>query len=103
MVQTIFDGGMATCFAYGQTGSGKTHTMGGEFNGKVQDCKNGIYAMAARDVFTYLKSPRYRTLNLVVSASFFEIYSGKVKRKNCLPLTYAYLSINIPFFVNIGL
>ncbi|XP_018784349.1 PREDICTED: kinesin-like protein Klp10A [Bactrocera latifrons] len=78
LVQTIFDGGMATCFAYGQTGSGKTHTMGGEFNGKVQDCKNGIYAMAARDVFTYLKSPRYRTLNLVVSASFFEIYSGKV-------------------------
>ena len=31
LVQTIFDGGMATCFAYGQTGSGKTHTMGGEF------------------------------------------------------------------------
>jgi kinesin family member 2/24 len=28
LVQTIFDGGMATCFAYGQTGSGKTHTMG---------------------------------------------------------------------------
>lgn len=31
LVQTIFDGGMATCFAYGQTGSGKTHTMGGDF------------------------------------------------------------------------
>lgn len=69
---------MATCFAYGQTGSGKTHTMGGEFNGKIQDCKNGIYAMAAKDVFTYLNSPRYRSLNLVISASFFEIYSGKV-------------------------
>lgn len=78
LVQTIFDGGMATCFAYGQTGSGKTHTMGGEFNGKIQDCKNGIYAMAAKDVFAYLNGPRYRNLNLVVSASFFEIYSGKV-------------------------
>ncbi|XP_059619244.1 kinesin-like protein Klp10A isoform X3 [Phlebotomus argentipes] len=80
LVQTIFEGGMATCFAYGQTGSGKTHTMGGEFNasGKVQDCKNGIYAMAAKDVFNYLKSPRYSHLRLVVSASFFEIYSGKV-------------------------
>lgn len=78
LVQTIFEGGMATCFAYGQTGSGKTHTMGGEFNGKIQDCKNGIYAMAAKDVFTYLNGPRYRHLNLVVSASFFEIYSGKV-------------------------
>ncbi|XP_050669677.1 kinesin-like protein KIF2A isoform X2 [Leptidea sinapis] len=78
LVQTIFDGGMATCFAYGQTGSGKTHTMGGDFQGKSQDCKKGIYAMAARDVFAYLRSPRYKPLNLIVSASFFEIYSGKV-------------------------
>lgn len=71
---------MATCFAYGQTGSGKTHTMGGEFNGKIQDCKGGIYAMAANDVFALLNSPKYRNLNLVVSASFFEIYSGKVSQ-----------------------
>ncbi|XP_041975042.1 kinesin-like protein Klp10A isoform X2 [Aricia agestis] len=78
LVQTIFEGGMATCFAYGQTGSGKTHTMGGDFQGKMQDCKKGIYAMAARDVFAYLKSPKYKPLNLIVSASFFEIYSGKV-------------------------
>ncbi|XP_035453438.1 kinesin-like protein Klp10A isoform X4 [Spodoptera frugiperda] len=78
LVQTIFEGGMATCFAYGQTGSGKTHTMGGDFQGKTQDCKKGIYAMAARDVFAYLKSPKYKPLNLIVSASFFEIYSGKV-------------------------
>ncbi|XP_072938811.1 kinesin-like protein KIF2A [Epargyreus clarus] len=78
LVQTIFEGGMATCFAYGQTGSGKTHTMGGDFQGKTQDCKKGIYAMAARDVFAYLRSPKYKPLNLIVSASFFEIYSGKV-------------------------
>ncbi|XP_046752445.1 uncharacterized protein LOC124415830 isoform X3 [Diprion similis] len=78
LVQTIFEGGMATCFAYGQTGSGKTHTMGGDFNGKTQDCKKGIYAMVAKDVFKYLKSTKYRPLNLIISASFFEIYSGKV-------------------------
>lgn len=78
LVQTIFEGGMATCFAYGQTGSGKTHTMGGDFQGKTQDCKKGIYAMAAKDVFKFLKSPKYKVLNLMVSASFFEIYSGKV-------------------------
>ncbi|XP_053618650.1 kinesin-like protein KIF2A isoform X2 [Plodia interpunctella] len=78
LVATIFEGGMATCFAYGQTGSGKTHTMGGDFQGKTQDCKKGIYAMAARDVFMYLRSPKYKPLNLIVSASFFEIYSGKV-------------------------
>ncbi|XP_076637375.1 kinesin-like protein 10A isoform X7 [Colletes latitarsis] len=78
LVQTIFEGGMATCFAYGQTGSGKTHTMGGDFNGKTQDCKKGIYAMVAKDVFKCLKMPKYRSLNLIISASFFEIYSGKV-------------------------
>ncbi|XP_049959943.1 kinesin-like protein Klp10A isoform X2 [Schistocerca serialis cubense] len=78
LVQTIFEGGMATCFAYGQTGSGKTHTMGGDFHGKTQDCTTGIYAMAAKDVFNFLRSSKYKPLNLMVSASFFEIYSGKV-------------------------
>jgi kinesin family protein 2/24 len=63
LVQTIFEGGMATCFAYGQTGSGKTHTMGGDFQGKTQDCKRGIYAMAAKDVFKFLKSPKYKVSN----------------------------------------
>lgn len=78
LVHSIFEGGMATCFAYGQTGSGKTHTMGGEFNGKAQDCKGGIYAFATRDVFKLLKSPKYNKLNVHVCCSYFEIYSGKV-------------------------
>jgi len=78
LVQCIFDGGMATCFAYGQTGSGKTHTMGGEFQGKTQDSKGGIYAFATRDVFKLHKSPKYKNLNIHVCCSYFEIYSGKV-------------------------
>jgi kinesin family protein 2/24 len=78
LVQTILDGGMSTCFAYGQTGSGKTHTMGGDFQGNTQDCKKGIYAMAAEDVFHFLKSRKYKDLKLTVSASFFEIYSSDV-------------------------
>merc|ERR1712038_882857 len=78
LVQSIFEGGMATCFAYGQTGSGKTHTMGGEFHGKTQDSKNGIYALATKDVFKYLNSPKYKQAKLQVSCSYFEIYSGKV-------------------------
>lgn len=52
--------------------------MGGDFNGKVQDCQKGIYALVAKDVFQYLKLPKYKSINFVVSASFFEIYSGKV-------------------------
>jgi len=50
--------------------------MGGDFNGKTQDCVKGIYAMTARDVFTLLK--RNASMNLIVVCSFFEIYSGKV-------------------------
>ncbi|XP_041848675.1 kinesin-like protein KIF2C isoform X1 [Melanotaenia boesemani] len=78
LVQSIFEGGMATCFAYGQTGSGKTHTMGGDFTGKQQNSGKGIYALAARDVFTYLNHRRYTNLDLSVYVSFFEIYNGKV-------------------------
>ena len=79
LVQNIFDGGMSTCFAYGQTGSGKTHTMGGEFHGKTQDSKNGIYALATKDVFKYLNSPKYKQAKFQVCCSYFEIYSGKVR------------------------
>ena len=52
--------------------------MGGEFHGKTQDSKNGIYAFATRDVFKLLKSTKYKNSNLAVSCSYFEIYSGKV-------------------------
>ncbi|KAH8252356.1 hypothetical protein KR038_008260 [Drosophila bunnanda] len=79
LIRHIFDGGMATCFAYGQTGSGKTHTMGGKFTGRhQQNSLDGIYAMATRDVFSYLESPPYIDLNLRVSCSFFEIYGSRV-------------------------
>lgn len=77
LIKTIFEQGFATCFAYGQTGSGKTHTMGGDFHGKTQEVAKGIYAMTARDVFR-LYNKNYKKDNLVVSCSFFEIYSGKV-------------------------
>ena len=60
--------------------------MGGEFHGKSQDSKNGIYAFATRDVFKLLKSPKYKNNNLVVSCSYFEIYSGKVSNATHNPL-----------------
>ncbi|XP_060109094.1 kinesin-like protein KIF2B [Heteronotia binoei] len=78
LLETIFRGGMATCFAYGQTGSGKTHTMGGDFSGKKQEPSKGIYAMVAKDVFGMLQEPAYKTLELQVFGAFFEIYWGKV-------------------------
>ncbi|XP_043860630.1 kinesin-like protein KIF2C [Dromiciops gliroides] len=78
LVQTIFEGGKATCFAYGQTGSGKTHTMGGDFSGKSQNASKGIYAFASRDVFLLKNQPRYKNLSLEVYVTFFEIYNGKL-------------------------
>ncbi|XP_069013405.1 kinesin-like protein KIF2C isoform X1 [Embiotoca jacksoni] len=78
LVQSIFEGGMATCFAYGQTGSGKTHTMGGDFTGKQQNSAKGIYALAAQDVFSQLNHRKFAHLDLSVYVSFFEIYNGKV-------------------------
>ncbi|XP_035216754.1 kinesin-like protein KIF2A [Stegodyphus dumicola] len=79
LVQTLFEGGMATCFAYGQTGSGKTHTMAGDFITKSsQDCSKGIYALSTREVFSLLNSPQYKHEGFTVGCSFFEIYSGKV-------------------------
>lgn len=78
LVDTIFNQGMATCFAYGQTGSGKTHTMGGIFTGKQQDCTKGIYALSAQDVFKQNKSAKHKNKDLLISASYFEIYGSKV-------------------------
>ncbi|KAM7400672.1 hypothetical protein PAMA_005052 [Pampus argenteus] len=78
LVQSIFEGSMATCFAYGQTGSGKTHTMGGDFTGRQQNSAKGIYALAAQDVFAYINHRRYASLDLSAFVSFFEIYNGKV-------------------------
>ncbi|KAM4655091.1 kinesin-like protein KIF2C [Amazona ochrocephala] len=78
LVETIFEGGKATCFAYGQTGSGKTHTMGGDFSGRAQNASKGIYAFASQDVFLLLNQPRYRSRELEVYVTFFEIYNGKV-------------------------
>ncbi|XP_009866720.1 PREDICTED: kinesin-like protein KIF2C [Apaloderma vittatum] len=78
LVETIFEGGKATCFAYGQTGSGKTHTMGGDFSGRAQNASKGIYAFTSQDVFLLLNQPRYRNQDLEVYVTFFEIYNGKV-------------------------
>jgi len=52
--------------------------MGGDFQGKTQDSSKGIYGLVAKDVFKLLRSTKYRNDDLMVVASFFEIYSGKV-------------------------
>lgn len=66
LIETVFEGGCATCFAYGQTGSGKTYTMLGKDN------QEGIYLMAARDLYSRLEP------GMSINVSFFEIYGGKL-------------------------
>ena len=66
LIETVFDGGNATCFAYGQTGSGKTHTMMGKHG------EPGLYALAAKDMFDRLGG------EMTLHVSFYEIYSGKL-------------------------
>ncbi|NXK56632.1 KIF2A protein, partial [Chauna torquata] len=78
LVETFFQGGMASCFAYGQTGSGKTHTMRGSFSSKNSECSKGIYVLVAEDVFCRVQDPSCQKLELRVYGAFFEIYGGKV-------------------------
>ena len=60
-----------TCFAYGQTGSGKTYTMMGDPKLSIE----GLYLLAARDIFQTLKNPQYAEIRVAVS--FYEIYCQK--------------------------
>jgi len=53
----------------GQTGSGKTFTM--------LDEKNGLYVLAARDIFSLLRQPEHSHLSAWVS--FYEIYQVLIK------------------------
>jgi cytidylate kinase len=50
----------------GQTGSGKTHTM--------MDEHEGLYVLAANDIFALLDAPEHSKLTAFVS--FYEIYQG---------------------------
>ncbi|KAI8078403.1 P-loop containing nucleoside triphosphate hydrolase protein [Thamnidium elegans] len=68
LVHYIFKGGKATCFAYGQTGSGKTFTM--------LDPKQGLYIMAARDIFSMLLEPENQHLSAWIG--LYEIYQGQL-------------------------
>ncbi|NXU54252.1 KIF2C protein, partial [Turnix velox] len=53
-------------------------TMGGDFSRGAQEASKGIYAFASQDVFLLLSQPRYRSWDLEVFVTFFEIYNGKV-------------------------
>lgn len=67
LIETVMNGGSASCFAYGQTGSGKTHTM----LGTEED--HGIYLRAARDIFEARDASEHQ-----VFVSLYEIYCNSL-------------------------
>ena len=67
LLDTVFEGGSASCFAYGQTGSGKTHTMIGNDNEK------GMYILAAQDLFARVQPDHHR-----IFVSLYEIYCNSL-------------------------
>ncbi|CAO3686800.1 unnamed protein product [Rhizopus stolonifer] len=68
LIEYIFAGGNGTCFAYGQTGSGKTHTM--------LDSHDGLYVLAAQEIFRMLSQSRYSHLS--ANVGFYEIYQNQL-------------------------
>lgn len=68
--------------------------MGGIFDGKTQNCANGVYALTAIDVFKMLDLSKYRSQKLSVSCSFFEIYGSKVR------IIHIFLTYLILLFIN---
>ena len=88
LIDTFFEGGMASVFAYGQTGSGKTHTMLGSRG------EEGLYLLAAKELFRRL-GPTQR-----LKASFYEIYCNTLydllgDRKVLFPREDAHKKVNI--------
>ncbi|KAG4091831.1 kinesin-domain-containing protein [Neocallimastix lanati (nom. inval.)] len=68
LIEHVFNGGTATYFSYGQTGSGKTYTM--------MNPEQGLFILAAKDIFKLLKKEKYSFISLYIS--FYEIYQGQL-------------------------
>ena len=78
IVSSVVSGLNGTIFAYGQTSSGKTYTMQG--SGSIEEgsqADGGIVHMAAKDIFSHIKSQQDRIF--LVRASFLEIYNEEVR------------------------
>mmetsp|Transcript_37949 Transcript_37949/g.117277 ORF Transcript_37949/g.117277 Transcript_37949/m.117277 type:complete len:630 (-) Transcript_37949:23-1912(-) len=82
LIDTVFEGGRATCFAYGQTGSGKTHTMEGTRSDP------GIIPRAINRVFERIGELQQQQWEHGVTCTFVEIYNDCLR--NLLEPSEAY-------------
>ncbi len=67
LIETVVQGGRATCFAYGQTGSGKTHTM--------LNAGDGLYHLAAADL---MRNVLNELPDVSIHVAFYEIYQNSL-------------------------
>ncbi|XP_046859359.1 kinesin-like protein KIF27 isoform X2 [Xenia sp. Carnegie-2017] len=78
LVKGCFNGYNATVFAYGQTGSGKTYTIGSSNTADVLDEEYGMIPRALDQMFHIIQEKK-GSVDLVVSASYIEIYMEEVR------------------------
>ena len=79
LVHNLFQAGTSTCFCFGQTASGKTHTLFGSCGGGDDRGIEGLYVIAAREIFKTIEEvAAYDRLEFVVGVAMYEIYGQKV-------------------------
>ncbi|NWT18810.1 KIF12 protein, partial [Vireo altiloquus] len=80
LVELAIDGFSCTVFAFGQTGSGKTYTLMGPLaQSKTQPASPALLGLMQRSFTCLLEQSRSRGSDLVLSASYLEIYNEQVR------------------------
>ncbi|NXD81589.1 KIF12 protein, partial [Halcyon senegalensis] len=80
LVELAMDGFSCTVFAFGQTGSGKTYTLMGPLTqSESQPAAPGVLGLMQRSFACLLEQSRSHSSDLVLSASYLEIYNEQVR------------------------
>ncbi|NXX47262.1 KIF12 protein, partial [Tricholaema leucomelas] len=80
LVELAINGFSCTVFAFGQTGSGKTYTLMGPLTqGETQPAAPGLLGLMQRSFACLLEQSRSHSSDLVLSASYLEIYNEQVR------------------------
>ncbi|NXT21253.1 KIF12 protein, partial [Syrrhaptes paradoxus] len=86
LVELAIDGFSCTVFAFGQTGSGKTYTLMGPLTqSEAQPAAPGVLGLMQRSFACLLEQSRSRGSDLVLSASYLEIYNEQVTARPAAP------------------
>ncbi|NXT65119.1 KIF12 protein, partial [Chaetops frenatus] len=80
LVELAIDGFSCTVFAFGQTGSGKTYTLMGPLaQSETHPASPALLGLMQRSFTCLLEHSRSRSSDLLLSASYLEIYNEQVR------------------------